>query len=141
MPLTAAPSLRVAFAGTAHVHARDYARAVGAVPGVRLVGACGVDPEAPAVLGRDVPLVSRIAELPPHDLLIGAGDVVGHLALAEACRAPHLFLEKPLGTDGAHARAVAEAVRAGGARFHTGHFLRGCEGVGAMRKWGLTARR
>ena len=116
--------LRVAFAGTAHVHVRDYVEACVARKDVRIVGACLVDADSPYRLPPGVPIVDAPGDLPPHDVCAVTTDIASHERVAAAMEAPHVFVEKPLGTSAAAARRVAETLRRDGRTLHVGFFLR-----------------
>ena len=116
--------LRVAFAGTAHVHVRDYVEACVGREDVRIVGACLVDADSPYRLPPDVPVVDAPDGLPPHDVCAVTTDIASHERVAAAMVARHVFVEKPLGTSAAAARRVAETLRRDGRTLHVGFFLR-----------------
>ena len=116
--------LRVAFAGTAHVHVHDYVEACVARGDVRIVGACLVDADSPYRLPPDVPIVDAPGDLPPHDACAVTTDIASHGRVAAAMVARHVFVEKPLGTSAAAARRVAETLRRDGRTLHVGFFLR-----------------
>lgn len=115
--------MRVAFLGNAHIHTLDYARA--SIDDVRaeLVGAACTEP-TPYNLPSNVPVFGSAAELPEHDLCVVTSDIASHPDLLAQVRAPHVFVEKPIGADEDSAREVARIVSTSGAAFHTGLFLR-----------------
>ena len=115
--------VRVAFLGNAHVHARDYALACLDDPRATIVGAACLEP-TPYDFPPGVPRFGSATDLPTHELCVIASDIASHVRLADAVRAPHVFVEKPLGTDEATARRAAERLSGTGAAFRTGFFLR-----------------
>ena len=116
--------MRVAFAGTAHVHVQDYVEACAARNDVRIVGACLVDADSPYRVPPAVPIVAAPGDLPPHDVCAVTTDIASHERVVAGTSAPDVFVEKPLGTCAAAARQVVEILGRGGRTVHTGFFLR-----------------
>ena len=71
-----------------------------------------------------MPIFDTPAALPDHDLCVVTSDIASHPRLVGQVRAPHIFVEKPLGSGVEAAHDVARALRASRAAFHTGLFLR-----------------
>ena len=132
--------IRIAFAGNAHVHVPDYVQACRSRTDARIVGACLIDDESPYRFPGDVPVVGAPNELPPHDLCVVTTDIRSHGRVATAMTAPHVYVEKPLGTSAAAARRVASSLRRDGRTVHTGFFLRREPAFGTLRAR-LAARR
>lgn len=124
--------MKVAFLGNAHIHTQDYARACLDDPRVTIVGAAAIE-TTPYAFPADVALFEHADELPDHDLCVVTSDIASHPELVDLVRAPHVFVEKPLGVSEDRARTVAGVIERSGARFHTGLFLRHGDPVRRLR--------
>ncbi|PRY93667.1 putative dehydrogenase [Hasllibacter halocynthiae] len=116
--------MRVAIVGTAHVHAADYAAVCEGRPGTTLVGIAAPDPGSPFRFPPDVPVVAEPAVLIPHDLAVVTVDARSQESVIPSLRAPHLFVEKPLGADRGARERLAVHLAARGGTTSLGFFLR-----------------
>ncbi|MFE9400899.1 Gfo/Idh/MocA family protein [Streptomyces sp. NPDC006530] len=110
---TAAPA-RIGLLGTGPWAAATHAPALAAHPGVDFVGVWGRRPEAAAVIARE----HGVAVYEDADALFARCDAVAFalppdvqapLAVRAAAAGCHLLLDKPVATDVASARALADA--------------------------------
>jgi len=116
--------VRVGVLSVAHVHAPWYLEALGAMPGVELVGLWDADPALADERARAVPTTSFSEPellLDGVDAVVVAGVNRDHGALAERAAAAgrHVLCEKPLATTVADARAIVDVCRTAGVRLMT----------------------
>jgi predicted dehydrogenase len=121
----------LALLGRAHIHVPGFAKQLAARPDVRVKWAWDPDPARVAKWGGVVG--ARTASSPAEVLadpevqgIVVLSETNRHrdLVLAAAKAGKHLFVEKPLGVNGAESRAMAEAIEKAGLLFTTGYFMR-----------------
>ena len=126
-------SMRIAFYGNAHIHARDYMLACLDDARIEVVGAAAVE-RTPYDFPPHIPIVEAAQDLRPHDVCVVASDIAAHGAHVASARAPHVLVEKPLGMNSSDARRTAELIERGQSSFHTGMFLRHAEPLRRLRE-------
>jgi len=116
--------VRVGMLSVAHVHAPWYLEALGAMPGVELVGLWDADPVLADQRARALP-TRAFADIEPLldgvDAVVVAGVNRDHRALVERAAAAgrHVLCEKPLATTVTDARAIVDACLTAGVRLMT----------------------
>jgi predicted dehydrogenase len=127
---SAAP-LAIGLVGCAHIHTPGFTKLLSERADVRVKWAWDEDPSRVARWGTAVG--ARTASSPEE--VFGDAEVKGVVILSETNRhrelvmaataaGKHLFVEKPLGVDGAESREMAEAIERAGLLFTTGYFMR-----------------
>ncbi len=139
--LAASPAARLAAAadapltlgivGCAHIHVPGFAKLLSERKDVRVKWAWDPDPARVAKWGGVVG--AKTASSPAE--VFGDPEVKGVVVLSEtnrhrelvtaaAAAKKHLFVEKPLGVNGAESREMADAIEKAGLLFTTGYFMR-----------------
>jgi predicted dehydrogenase len=125
------PPLTLGLVGCAHIHVPGFAKLLAERKDVRVKWAWDPDPARVAKWGGVVS--ARTASSPAE--VIGDPEVKGVVVLSEtnrhrelvgmaAAAKKHLFVEKPLGVNGAESREMADAIEKAGLLFTTGYFMR-----------------
>ena len=133
--------LSLALAGTAHIHAPNFADRLAKNPRVRVGAVWDPDPaRAKAYADRlGARVVATPVELWSDPSLVAAvvcsqTDLHLDLVRGAAAAGKHLFVEKPLGLGAADAGEMARAIRAAGVLFQTGYFRRGQKAYRALKQ-------
>jgi len=116
--------MRIALVGTSHVHATDFIEVCAELPWAQLVGIADVATAAPPLPGVDKLVVPSVEDLPAHDVAVLVTDIASHDATCRRVGAEMLFVEKPLGLDGARSARIARYLSETGQHVETGFFLR-----------------
>jgi predicted dehydrogenase len=127
----AAPPVTLALVGCSHIHVPGFTGTLAGREDVRFKWAWDPDPRrvakwGPVVRARTAGSVAEILADPEVKGVLVLSETSGHREIVEAAAraGKHMFVEKPLGIDGAESRAMAEAIEKAGVLFTTGYYMR-----------------
>ncbi len=129
--MTAHGARGLALIGGAHIHTPNFIRRLDARDDVRATAVWDHDPARAVARARDLGAEVRTLDAIWADpaivgvIVCAETDRHADLVLAAAAAGKHLFVEKPLGLDGADAAQMAIAIERAEVIFQTGYFMRG----------------
>lgn len=129
----------LAWIGTAHIHTPGFVNQANE-RGLKAAGVWDHDAERAArnaeKLSTTVQSLEELAADPAVDGYVVCSETNRHLDLVKALvgAGKPIFVEKPMGPDGATSEAILAEFEKAGVLFHTGYFMRGVPNVQTLKK-------